>query len=161
MQFGLLLQHVEGGDAGGRDGRRMRSGEQKRPGAMVEKIDEVARAADVAAERADGLGERAYLDVHAAVHLEVVDSAAAVAAEHAGGMRVIDHHDGAVFFGERAQPGQRADVAIHGKNAVGDEQLVAGLIFHAGQLLFGVRHILVAEDQDLGARKAAPSMMLA
>ena len=66
-------------------------------------------------------------------------------------MRVVDHHDGAVFFGEIAEAGQRADVAVHGEDAVGDEQLVAGLVLDAGQLLFGVRDVLVAEDQNLGA----------
>ena len=48
---------------------------------------------------------------------------------------------------------QRADVAVHGENAVGDQQLVAGLVLDFIQQLFGVRHILVAEDFDLGARE--------
>ena len=121
----LLLQHVERRDAGGRDGRRMRGREQERPSAMVEKLDEIARAADVAAERADGLRQRADLDIDAAVQVEVVDGAAAVAAQHAGSVRVVDHHDGAVLFRQRGQLRQRADVAVHREDAVGDDQLVA------------------------------------
>ncbi len=71
--------------------------------AMVEKLDQVARAANVAAQRADGLRQRAHLHVDAAVQVEVIDGAAPVAAQHAGGVRVVDHHDGAVFFGQRGQ----------------------------------------------------------
>ena len=97
----LLLQNVEGGDAGGRDRRRMRGGEEKRPGAVVEVVDQVAAAADVAAQRADGFRERAHLHVHLAVHAKMIDRPAAVAAQHARGVGVVDHHDGAVLFGQR------------------------------------------------------------
>ena len=54
--FGLVFQNVERGDAGGGDRRRVRGGEQERAGAVVEVVDQVAAAADVAAERADGFG---------------------------------------------------------------------------------------------------------
>ena len=56
----------------------------------------------------------------------MIDGAAAVAAEHAARVRVVDHHDGAVLLGERAELRQRADVAVHAEDAVGDEQLAAG-----------------------------------
>ena len=42
----------------------MRGGEEEWPRAMVEVVDEIAAAADVAAECADGLGERADLHVN-------------------------------------------------------------------------------------------------
>src|ERR1039458_1702038 len=81
--LGFLLQHVEGRDAGGGDGRRMRRREQEWPSAMVEELDEVARAANVAAQRTDGFRQRADLHVHPAMELEVIDSAAPVAPQHA------------------------------------------------------------------------------
>ena len=84
----------------------------------------------------------------------MIDGAAPVAAQHAGSMRIVDHHDGAVFFGEIAQRGQRADIAVHGEDAVGDQQLLAGLVLDAGQLLFGVRDVFVAEDENLRLREA-------
>ena len=65
--LGLVFENVEGGDAGGGDRGRMRGGEEKGAGAVVEVVDEVAAAADVAAERADGFGERADLDVDLSV----------------------------------------------------------------------------------------------
>src|ERR1019366_8396800 len=97
----------DGGDAGGGHRRRMRGGEQERPRAVVEELNEIAGAADVASERADGLGERAYLYIHAAVDAEVVDGAAAVAPQHARGVCIIHHHDGAVLFGRSAESGER------------------------------------------------------
>ena len=58
------------------------------------------------------------------------------------------------FSASVAQPGQRADVAVHGEDAVGDQQLLAGLIFDAGQLFFGVGDVFVAEHQNLCPRQA-------
>ena len=109
------------------------------------------RAADVAAERADGLRQRADLHVDLAVHVEVIDGAAAVAAEDAGGVGVVDHHDGAVLFAERGELVDGADVAVHGEDAVGDDELAAGLVLDLLQQLFAVGDVLVAEDLDLGA----------
>ena len=107
----LLEQHVDRGNARGGDRRRMRRREEERPRAMVQEVDERTAAGDVAAERADRLRQRADLDVDAAVHAEVIDRAAAVAAEHAAGMRVVHHHDRAVFLGER----RRAPAAGRGR----------------------------------------------
>ena len=84
-----------------------------------------ARAAgDVAAERADRLRQRADLDVHAAVHAEVIDGAAAVAAEHAARVRVVHHHDRSRTPRRASHSsGSGAEVAVHAEHAVGDEQL--------------------------------------
>ena len=118
---------------------------------MVEELDEIARAANIAAQRADGFRECADLHVHAAVKTEVIDGAAPVAAQHAGSMGVVHHHDSAVFFCQLSQLRQRANVAVHGEDAVGDDQLAAGLVLDLVQQLFGVGGVLVAEDLDFGA----------
>ncbi len=47
-----------------------------------------------------------------------------------------------------------ADVAVHGEDAVGDEELVAGLVLDFLEELFGVGDVFVAEDFDLGAGEA-------
>ena len=103
----LGLEDVERREARGGHRRRMRGREQERPGAVVEELDQVARAGHVAAEHADRLRQRADLDVDAAVTAEVIDGAAAVLAKHAARMRIVDHHDRAELFGERAQLRQR------------------------------------------------------
>ena len=55
------------------------------------------------------------------------------------------------FSAAIAQSGEWADVAVHGEDAIGDEQFFAGLVFHAGEFFFGLGDVLVFEDQDLGA----------
>ena len=69
-------------------------------------------------------------------------------------MRVVDHHDRSVFFGEVAERGQRADVSVHREDAVGDQQLLAGFGLDAGKLFLGVRDVFVAEDENLRLREA-------
>ena len=107
----LLFEHIERREARGRHRRRMRRREQERPRAVVQKIDQRVRSGHVAAERAHRLRQRADLNVHAAVHLEVIDRAAAVLAEHAARMRIVHHHDAAEFLGER----RRAPAARRGR----------------------------------------------
>src|SRR5208282_3639209 len=143
------FENVECRNASRRDRGRMRSRKQKRPRAVIEKIDQIARTADVAAESADRFRQGSNLNVDAPVHPEMIDGAASVAAEHTGSVRVVDHHDCAVFLSRLAQPGQRADVAVHREHAVGDQQLFPRVILHAGELLFGVGDIFVAEDENL------------
>ena len=82
-QFGLVLQYIERRDARGRHRRRMRRREQERTSAMIEEIDQVVRAADVSAKRADRLRKRADLNINTSVHTEVIDRAAAVPSKDA------------------------------------------------------------------------------
>ena len=69
-------------------------------------------------------------------------------------MGVVDHHDGAVFVCEVGQLVYGADVAVHGEDAIGDEELVSGLVLDFLQEFFGVGDIFVAEDFDPGAGEA-------
>ncbi len=50
----------------------------------------------------------------------------------------------------------RADVAVHRKHAVGDDQFAAWLVGHFLQKLFAMGHILVPEHLDLGPRQPRP-----
>src|SRR6516162_12827 len=134
-------------------GGRVRSGEEKWPGAEVEKIDQVVGTANVATHRADGFAEGAHLNMDAAMAIEMVDGATTAAAEDSAGVSVVDHHDAAVFFGEIAKLWQRRDVAIHRKDAVGDDQFFSG---EGGMFLedaLAVRKIFVLEHFDGGFRK--------
>ena len=75
--------------------------------------------------------------------------------EHAGRVRVIDHHDAIEFFGEAAQFGERRNVAVHGKHAVGDQQFVAGPVFGFLAEALAIGDVPVLEHLDRGARKPA------
>ena len=70
-------------------------------------------------------------------------------------MSVIDHHDGAVFFGQVGEFVDGTDVAIHRENTVGDEKLAARLVLNFTQQFFGVGDIFVAEDFDFRAGEAS------
>ena len=45
---------------------------------------------------------------------------------------------------------QRTDVAIHGEDAIGDDELVARLVLDFLEQFFAMGHIFVAEDFDFG-----------
>src|SRR6202020_3349523 len=152
--LGFVLKNIESSNAGRGYGRRMRSRKQKRPRPMIEKIDEIARSTDVSTQHSDGFRQSSNLDIDASVYIEVIDRAAAIAAEYARGVGIVDHHNCAVFFRDIAQAGQRADVAIHRKDSIADQQLPARLILYAGELLFGVSHVFVAENENLRLRQA-------
>src|SRR5580658_6076844 len=128
----------------------MRGREQKWAGAVIQKIDQVAGAADVSAERADGFGECADLNVHAAMHFEMIYRATTISTEDAGGMGIVDHHDRSILPREFTQRRERADIAVHGEYAVGDQQLFSWLVFNARQAFFGLRHVFMLEDENLG-----------
>src|SRR5690348_14928910 len=65
--FRLLLQDVERCQARGGYRRRVRGRKQKRARAVIEKLDQVARAAHVSAQSADRLGKSSHLNIHAAM----------------------------------------------------------------------------------------------
>ena len=99
--------------AGRRRGRGVRSRKEKWPRAEIQKIDQVPRAANVSAHRADRFTQRTHLDVHAAVALVMVHGPAPAAAQHPRSMRVVHHHDAAIFFGKVAKLRQRRDISVH------------------------------------------------
>ncbi len=79
--------------------------------------------------------------------LEVIDGAAAVFAKHTARMRIVDHHDRAVFLGERGQLGDASEIAVHREHAVGDQDLllIGGQLLHD---LAGRVDVLVREHFD-------------
>src|SRR5580658_2952250 len=99
----------------------MRGGKKERPRALLQKIDQIARAADVATDRSNRFAERTDLDVHASMAIVMVNRAASAAAEHARGVRVVHHHDAAIFLREVAKRREIGNVSIHGENSVADE----------------------------------------
>jgi len=62
------------------------------------------------------------LNVDPAVHVEVIDGAPAIPAEHAARMRVVDHHDAAEFLRDGAEVVQRAQIAVHAEDGFGDDR---------------------------------------
>ena len=69
-------------------------------------------------------------------------------------MRVVDHHDAAEFFGEVAQRRQRAKVAIHAENTIGDQKLPLGRWQGLQDLACGA-DVLVRKHLNGGPAEAA------
>ena len=85
-----------------------------RCGAVADEVDEVAAATDETAGCAEGFAARGHEDVDGVGGEAVVfEGAAAIGAEDAGCVGVIDHEDGVVLFGEGYEVGQWGDVAVH------------------------------------------------
>src|SRR5215469_1131113 len=131
----------------------MRGREQKRPRAMVQIVDQVAASAYIAAKRANGLRECSHLYVHPRGAVEVIHTAATVAPQHPAGMRVVNHHDRAILVAEVAELVDGANIAIHRKHSIRDDQLTAGFGLDLLQQFLCMRGVLMAEDLDLRARE--------
>ena len=120
----------------------------------TEHVDDLLPAGGEAAHgAAEGLAEGAGEDVDAAVAAELLGDAVAGRADDTGGVALVDHHQGVVLLREVADLVHRGDVAVHGEDAVGDDDAeAAGL----GLLELGleVRHVGVGVTETLGLAKA-------
>ena len=115
------LEVLDARERAGRDGGRQRVGEELRAGALGQVVAHRGRSRHEPARRAaERLAEGGGDDVDLAEQAEVLGGAAAVRAQHAGGVRVVDHEHGVVPPAELDQVGQRRDRALHGEDAVGD-----------------------------------------
>ena len=106
-------------------------------------------AGDVAAERAEALGQRALDDVDARHDAVALGDAAAARAVKADGMDLVHIGHRVVAFGEIGDRIDRGDVAVHRIKALEDDQLGA-LAPGLGQQLFEMSEIVVAEHLALG-----------
>jgi hypothetical protein len=85
----------------------------------------------------------------------MIHCAAPVTAQHARGVGIVDHHDGAVALSDLDQRGQRSDVAVHREHAVGDQQFVAARAVQALHDFRRLGRVLVRKDVNLGSRQPA------
>ena len=130
---------------GGGDGRRQRGGEDEAGRIGAHRVDHRGVAGDVAAERAERLGERALDDVDPVGEAFALGDAAAARAVHADGMDLVDIGHGIVFFGEVGDFPDRRDVAVHRIDALEHDQL-GPLAPGRGEHAFEMGDVVVAED---------------
>ncbi len=138
-----VLDQVEDLQRGAGDGRRQRVGEEIGPRALAQPVDHFAPARGVAARgAAERLAERAGDDVDPALDAAMLGRAAAVLADEADRVAVVDHDHGVVLLGQVADALQIGDDAVHREDAVGGDQpeaRVCGLL----QLRLEVGHVVV------------------
>ena len=121
--LGLCLHELEGGLGGG--GLRGGKGgaEDRVLGVGAQIFDILALAGDETARAAERFGEAADDEVDLVGEAEVVRGAAALAAEHAEAVGVVEHVETVELLGGGDQLGEVSDVAFHRVHAFDDEQL--------------------------------------
>ena len=121
--LGMGLEVLDAGERARGHGGRQGVGEELRPGALGEVVaDRGGPGHEPARRAAQRLAQRGGDDVDLAHQPEVLGGAAAVLAQHAGGVRVVHHQHRVVPPAQLEQVGQRRDRALHGEDAVGDHQ---------------------------------------
>ncbi|KOT06761.1 8-amino-7-oxononanoate synthase domain protein [Burkholderia mallei] len=106
-----------------RDGRRRGRREDIAARALHEPFDHRFMRDDERARDARRLAERADVDEVRRAQPVRGERAAALRAEHAEAVRVVDDEPRAVCLGERDEARERRDVAVHAEHGVGDDQL--------------------------------------
>ena len=138
--------------------RRVRAAEQPGAGLVVGEVLEVQGTGDVSADDAEGLRERAHLDLHAlVVQVEVGDDAASALAQHALAVGVVHVEHGPVLLGQLRYLVQRRHVPVHGEHAVGDDEDAAigrSLPLRLLELQGQVVHVAVLVDGPFGGGQA-------
>ena len=144
------LQMPDRSRRGRADRRRQRRRKDEARCVGADRVDDLGISSDIAAEAAEGLGERAFEHVDAVHDAVALGNAAAARAVHADRMDLVDIGHGAVFLGEIADLGERGDVAVHRIEALAGDQLrPVGAC--RDQKLFQMRHVVVAENLPLAA----------
>ena len=131
----------------------MGRGEQEWPGGLNQVISQILAAGDIAAQTAHGLGERAHIDIPLTLQAEMVNRATTVFAQDAFAMRIINHGECAVLFGQLGNFRQRSDIPIHAEYAVGDNHDARRSLCFLKHL-FEFTHVLVFEDLALRLSQA-------
>ncbi len=155
-QFGRLLEQVECRQASGRVRRGHGRGEQERPAALAQPVDNGRTAGDDPADDAERLRKRPDLDIDLAVQAEVIDDPAAAPAQHALTVGVVDHQQVVVLLGDGVDLIERRHIAVHAEHPVGDDHrpaIAAALVVfnHPAQVV----GVAVRVAQDAGPGKPA------
>ena len=74
------------------------------------------------------LAEGGVDDVDAPLHPEELLRASPRGPEEAGGVTLVDEHEGVVLVGEPLDVGEGADVAVHGEHAICDDQTAPAVL---------------------------------
>ncbi len=109
---------------------------------VLDVVDDLFVTGDEPAQRGEGFAERRHDQIDIVGHVEVGRGAAA-AAQHANGVRIVDHQAGAVLLAERYQLGQGRDITFHAEQPI-DHHQDALACRQAGQDTLEIGHAVVA-----------------
>ena len=110
-------------------------------------VDDLVRAGDEAADRGHRLGEGADVEVDVVHAAQLLGGAAAVRAQQAEAVGVVDHDTEFVFLLQRGDLIQDAERAGHAEHALGDQQHAAAVLLRhlagAGEDFLAVGDVVV------------------
>ena len=112
---------MQGRQGCGGIGRRHAGAEDHGAGMVFNIMDNVIVAGNEAAERGEGFAEGGHDQVNLTGQIEMGSSAVSTA-EHAGGVGVVHHQAGAIFFTKRDDLWQGCDIALHAVQPVHHHQ---------------------------------------
>ena len=103
---------------------------------------------------AQRLAQGPHLDIDLLGQAEFFNQAAAVRPEHAGGVRLINHHPGVVLPGQGSNLSQWGQVTVHAEHAVCHNQALACRWTRVQQFV-QMSRVSVTIDADVSPRQAA------
>ncbi len=133
------------GERPGHDHRRQGGGEDEARGGGADEVDHLGTPGDVAAMRAEALGERPLDDIDPVRHAVALGHARPLRSVEAHRVHLVEIGERAVFLGEIADGADRGDVAIHRIDALEGDQL-GRLGRGGGEQRFEMGEIVVAEN---------------
>src|SRR5213080_4852017 len=138
-----VLQELEHREARGGYHRRNAVGEEVGTRTLPQPLDDFSSRGDVAAAPpAEGLAQRAGEDVDARGDAAVLGRTPPRGPHEAGGMRIINHHQGVVARRQIADLAQAGDEAIHREYAVGGDEARARAL-RLAETVLELRHVAV------------------
>ena len=150
---GGVFEVVDGGKGPGGDGRWQRGGENEAGGETAHEIHEIARGRDIAADGAEGLGQRSLNDVHLFHDALALGHAAAAVPVHAHGVNLVEEGKGVIALGQLHNFRNGAEIAIHGIDGFENDDLGTFLVLLFQQFL-EMGQIVMAENLLLRFGKA-------
>ena len=149
-QAGIGCDNVERGDRGGGIGRRQAGRIDQRACARLHQIDDRPRGAEIAAVRAERLRQSAHLQGHIGL-AGIERRRTAALRQHAEPVRVVGHEPCVGLGAEQGELGNRSQIAVHRKDAVGDKQRVPRATAFSGEN--GARFFDVVVTEDAAFRR--------
>jgi hypothetical protein len=146
----LALDEVQTGQQRVRQQRGRGGREDEGPRGLQQPLDDGGLRRHEGPGHAGRLAQRAHPHQALAVEPEVAQGPMTLRAQHAEAMRVVDHQQRSVPFGQAQQLGQRRQVAVHAEDGVADDDLVRRL----ARLELGAQFVDAAEDLLVGAGQA-------
>jgi hypothetical protein len=143
----VALEHREDGRRRGHDGHRERGREHEAARGVLDEVDDLVAREDDPADAAEDLGEGRHHHRRAALEVEVFEHAAAVGAEGARAVGVVDDQHGLVSVAHLDDGAEGALVAVERVDALDEHQgvLALAVLQHALQRARGV----VVEESHL------------